>query len=85
MTLESGDGRMMRRQSPCSQTDMLPNNKGRRWRGSFGSDTNVHDRSHISTLSANLNTMYGCAKGKTEFAIDTEFQNENAYEKMCLE
>jgi hypothetical protein len=82
-TVESGAGRVTGGQSPCSQTDMLPNRRRRRrrWRASFSSDTDVHDESHVSTRSADLNRMSGCIKGKAEFAIDTEFQNENAYEK----
>jgi hypothetical protein len=80
-TVESDAGCMTGRQLPCSQTNMLPNNRRRRrWRASFSSDTDVHEESRVST-SANLNGMYGCTKGKTEFDIDTEFQNENAYEK----
>jgi hypothetical protein len=82
-TVESAAGRMTGRQSPCSQTYMLPNNRRRRrrWHASFSSDTDVHDESHVSTHSANLNGIYGCAKGKTEFAIDIEFQNANTYGK----
>jgi hypothetical protein len=72
-TVESGAGRVMGRQSPCSQTDVLRNNRRRRrWHASFSSDTDVHDESHVSACSVNLNRMHGCAKGNAEFAISTE-------------
>jgi hypothetical protein len=84
-TEESNAESMMKRHSPCSQTNILPNNRRRRrWHASFGSDTNVHVERRVSTCSANLNTAYACAKGKAEFAIDTEYQNENAYKKDVL-
>jgi hypothetical protein len=85
---ESSARNMITRQSPYSPTKIMPGGRRmtRRRSAALSSDTNIHDESHVSAPSANVNTTYGGAKGKTEFAIDTEFQNETLVKKkMCLE